>query len=383
MSAEIEKSKKFSNIKGLFLFLLTLGFFTWGLGVGAYKWPPFETISQVKTLIGGVFEKKESSSIRKLNKIAFTDVANEGNFYYQPINDIHDIRKANEAIFMRREEFETAYENIQIQRAEQLSRPINSPPVIRVRFTYQNREYDAFAYGKIPQSPSKQDVASLIIPGSGLNQSYSIVARCKNNYQNGILDALDSIKSDVFTFVKPNEDYLSWHDGHGKKVSGSVIWNWQLNRGGSYSVSYLVMSIAFTKWMKLLYKETILAGLSQGAMAALLNALQSQPRKAIISSGFSLLFNDIDMSGPNQLVGVPGLGELFQKEQFFNKIKNSTTKYLFSWGKSMDPIYGTEYYSKITAEVIGPLPNVSILMHDKGHAFPPTTEIIHFLSDLN
>ena len=72
----------------------------------------------------------------------------------------------------------------------------------------------------------------------------------------------------VYTFIKPNEDFLAWHDGNGKKLSGDFIWNWHLNREGSYSVSYLVQSLAFTKWMKGCFKKTLIAGLSQGGAAA-------------------------------------------------------------------------------------------------------------------
>ena len=59
----------------------------------------------------------------------------------------------------------------------------------------------------------------------------------------------------IYTLIKPNEDILAWHDGQGHKVHGNYIWNWHLNRAGSYSVSYLVQSLAFAKWMKSKHKK--------------------------------------------------------------------------------------------------------------------------------
>ena len=161
---------------------------------------------------------------------------------------------------------------------------------MKVRFSYQSREYESFAYGTLPEACTETVTASLIIPGSGLNQSLGIATGDTANYHNGILNALNDGGA-IYTFIKPNEDFLAWHDGKGNKINGSFIWNWHLNREGSYSVSYLVKSIAFTKWMKGCFGKTIVAGLSQGGLAALVNAIQSHPTMVVVASGHTLLNN--------------------------------------------------------------------------------------------
>ena len=175
---------------------------------------------------------------------------------------------------------------------------------------------------------------------------------------------------DIFTLIKPNEDFRAWHDGKNRKLTGDFIWNWHLNRGGSYSVSYLVESLAFTKWMKECYGETLVAGLSQGGAAALINALQSSPNQAIVSSGLSVITAHAEWSGHNQLIGVPGYSELSEPEHIINKLSNTKSNWFFSWGNREIGIYKIEAKEQRTANVIGQLPNVTISIHEGGHVFP-------------
>jgi hypothetical protein len=51
------------------------------------------------------------------------------------------IRRANYRIFMLRQGFETALEDLQVSEAGQLNRPQGVVPVVRVRFEYQDRQY--------------------------------------------------------------------------------------------------------------------------------------------------------------------------------------------------------------------------------------------------
>ena len=130
--------------------------------------------------------------------------------------------------------------------------------------------------------------------------------------------------------IKANEDYLAWHDGDGGKLTGEFIWNWHLNREGSYSVSYLVQSLALTKWLKGCSEEVILAGLSQGSAAVMLNALQSYPRAAIVASGVSLITSDTEWSGHNQIISVPGYAELYEEDNLLSALERTPTQWFFS-----------------------------------------------------
>jgi len=171
---------------------------------------------------------------------------------------------------------------------------------------------------------------------------------------------------------------LAWHDGNGKKLSGDFIWNWHLNRDGSYSVSYLVNSLAFTKWMQGCFDRTLVAGLSQGGAAAMLNALQSKPDQAIVASGYSVINDQVEWAGHDQLIGAPGYDAIVRPEVLVDRLKQSRTQWFFSWGKQDIGTYRIEAEEQRTAQLIRMLPNVTTAFHDKGHSFP-VTDIKYFL----
>lgn len=174
----------------------------------------------------------------------------------------------------------------------------------------------------------------------------------------------------VFTLIKPNEDFLAWHDGTGKKLSGDFIWNWHLNREGSYSLSYLAYSLAFTKWMQDCFDRTLVAGLSQGGAAAMLNALQSEPSLTSIASGSSVINDLAEWSGHSQLISVLGYGALSSPEYLVDRLKQSPTQLFFSWGKREIGAYRIEAEEQRMAKVIRVRPNATTAVHDEGHILP-------------
>lgn len=135
-------------------------------------------------------------------------------------------------------------------------------------------------------------------------------------------------------------------------------------------MSYLVESLAFTKWLKGRYKQTTIAGLSQGGAAALLTALQSKPNMAIVASGHSLLHDVAVGSGHNQLIGVPGYADIERKDNLVNALRASPTQWFFSWGANEGDTYKIEAMEQVTATAIRHLANVTIAIHDGGHIFP-------------
>jgi hypothetical protein len=227
-------------------------FFIFGMGVGHYHWPPFKPISKFKNFLSNsLFETSvEYRGEVGLLEEAFTDPVIDTDLYYPPINDLEGIRKANERIFMFREGFDSAFEKLEVTGVDQLDRSKGMLPVIRVRYRYQERQFEAFAYGNLPIASDSPKLGSLIIPGSGINQSFYIAQHDLNNYHSGFIDLLNQKGFNTYILIKPNESLLAIHNGHLKKLNGGCIWNWQLNRGGSYSVSYIVASLAIMKWMK-------------------------------------------------------------------------------------------------------------------------------------
>ena len=168
--------------------------FAYGVGVGHYQWPPFWQIQGVRNTLTQLLPEPvvEYRGEAELLVYAFTDPVEEADLYYPSITELAGIRRANDRIFTLRQGFETAYQVLHVLAAEQLSRPQGAVPVVRVRFEYQDREHEAFAYGRLPGVCDGNNSSSLIIPGSGLNQSLGIATGDKANYHHGILDALNA-----------------------------------------------------------------------------------------------------------------------------------------------------------------------------------------------
>jgi hypothetical protein len=284
------------------------------------------------------------------------------------ISRVADVQAANAGIFMLADGFERAYDCIRIDGATRVDAPDGSRQSVRVDFSYRGTAHAAWAYGNLPGTCTGGS-AALVIPGSGDNQGSAIVDRQPGNYHLGVLDALAGVGSS-YVLIKPNEDALAWHNGQGAKLSGNMIWNYHVNRGGSYSVSYLVQAMAFTKWMKSCFSRTVVAGLSQGGAAAMLTALQAAPTAAVVAAGHSLLFDQLEYAGHSQLLSVPGYAALAKRDTLVSALGASPTRWLFAWGRADSDVYKVESATGYTAGAIDPLANVDISIHDGGHVFP-------------
>lgn len=284
------------------------------------------------------------------------------------VREFSDIKMHNASIFTSVEGFDSAYDCLSL-RIPSPHVVEHAPGILEIPFSYHQRDMSAFVYGSAPATCNKTATAALVIPGSGDNQGYAIYTRDPANPHFGAYDGLRGL-DDVFVLIKPNEDALAWHDGGGQKLSGDVIWNWHLNRGGSYGVSYLVQAMSVMRWLRDCYKRTAVVGLSQGGAASMLVSLQSSPDLTIVAAGHSLLLGDVEWSGPNQLVGVPGYGRLATRAGFSSAIASSSSSWLFAWGLADGDVYGTEARTQITASAVASLPNVEVAIHQGGHVFP-------------
>ena len=92
-----------------------------------------------------------------------------------------------------------------------------------------------------------------------------------------------------------------------------------------------------------------MAGLSQGGAAVLLNALQSEPDRAIVASGFSVIKELAQWSGPGSLMGVPGYGPLSTADSLVRRLEDSSTRWLFSWGREERGTYKIDAHEQLTA----------------------------------
>jgi hypothetical protein len=128
------------------------------------------------------------------------------------------------------------------------------------------------------------------------------------------------------------------------------------------------------KYLQAEYEVTVVAGVSQGGIAAFLNALQSRPDAAVIASGFSVLSERVRCSDLDQLL-VPGVWTRLTPDVIRREILESPTRFFFTYGRSESGTYRMEAEEGVTARFLGDLRNVSFATHDGGHVYP--VPIVH------
>lgn len=352
--------------------------FAYGVGVGVYGWPPFSTLKSVQD----VLMESRTRNVRdhylgekELLQFAFTEPLIQGELVHTAITSLDGIHEANRRMMLPVQRFFDAYDHLRVNGATFLVLDQGATRVLKVTYDLAGTEYDAFAYAV--DGAESGDSAGLIIPGSGLNQSSEIYKNAPSNYHLGILEALGpSIQK--FILIKPNEDCLAIHDGK-SKLNQNFFVNWHLSHGASYSAHYIVNSLAITRYLKSQYVRVVVAGLSQGGNAALLNSLQSQPDVAIVSSGFSVLTERIKGSSHDKII-IPGLFGRYSPDQIRTRMQAMPTRFLFTYGKAENATYKIEAYESLTCEYLAELKNVDCRTHEYGHIFP--VEIIRqFLSN--
>lgn len=218
--------------------------------------------------------------------------------------------------------------------------------------------------------------AVFIIPGTGVNESSRIARGDKKDYH-GDIAALCRQVGDTYVLVKPNEDFLAIHDGKAK-LSYVFVTATLLNHGKSYSAKYLCDALAVVKYLQSLYCKVYVVGLSQGGTAALYTALQAKPTGAIVASGFSMTREIVDPAGFNQII-LPGMADIYSPHNIRELIRNSPTRFLFTYGKTEQGSYRVEAEEGTTQKYLAGLANVKFTVHEGGHAFPRAA-VLEFLS---
>jgi hypothetical protein len=307
-----------------------------------------------------------SAGRQDLMRFAFTGPLITGDLLSPPIVTFTGIRAFNDAVFVPSGEFASAYDDIFLREAEILLLDGGTKAVLRVEFDLSGRRMEAYAYA--PAEPA-HDGAVVIIPGSGHNQSTAIYTDDATNYHRGILGAFNA-DYDTYVFIKPNEDILAAHDGR-RKLGHTVVVSYHLNRGGSYSASYIVRSLAITKYLRERYATVAVAGLSQGGAAALLNSLQSEPDLALVFSGYSVLSEEVDWAGLDQIM-IPGVwSDFLEPDVLAARLISMQTETFFSWGTLEQGTYGIEAEEGLTCarlEVSGV--SLECVRFDGGHEVP-------------
>ncbi len=358
------------------MLLISSSSFVYGLVVGHYQIFPFDMLYKIKTSFNERVLSEFTLS-NQLKKIAFTEEAPTSGLIYPAIKDIENLYHFNKRILYPRADFSKSYDEIIIGNPVEID--ADGTPILKLPFELNGVYYNAFAYGKpFEKCNALADSAALIIPGGGNNQSLGIYQNDPNNYHKGILDGLNQVNK-ILVQIKPNRDARAWHNGFGKRVNGEFIYNWQLRMGGSYSVSYITEAIALMKYINKCSKETLVAGFSQGGAAALYVAFQASPSLAIISSGWSILFEKVPWASFGQIMGVPGSEIIATQKGLIDLLNQSSTQFLFTWGRSEKFFYHEEAHNFHTSLFLERAQNAFGVVHDGGHIFP-VNEIRNFVT---
>ena len=341
--------------------------FIYGLAVGQYRLWPRQHIVDAHSYLFEAPPRKAAWFDE-----AFADPVIPGPKIFPAITNEAGVHAANEMMFMRVGEYGSSYEKLVLGEAKLIA--LAKRQVLQVPFEYQDRRFTAWAYAPKGLKCGGDRTSVLMIPGTGYNVSTAMLdANAGSENYEGI-NVLLRHANDAFIFVKPNEDFLAYHNGFGRKLGTNYTVNYHLNLGGSYAASYLVHAAAIIKYLKRCHNRVGVAGYSQGGAASLLLGLLTQPDFAIVASGHSIIHNDIPISGQDQISGLVEYGRLNRKAELQMAISQSPkTRFLFTWGRNDSSSYQQETITQPTITALQALSNVETIIHRDGHILPGPT----------
>jgi len=348
--------------KTLIVIAIVLASYAFG-GITTYlKLPPYRVASKFIKII---LSKVENPDLEVFNSHFVDPIINNSDLINPPINNTNELNRLINKMKIDIDGFEIAFNSIILKGTFQRKN------IISIIYQYKNKIDTTYAYFK-PSKVENSNTAINIIPGSGINQSSSIVNfnNIFENYQSNA-DDIFSEYGDSYVFIKPNEDILAIHNGS-KKINEVSFVNHLLNDGGSYSAYYILQTLVWSKFLKDNYNRLIVTGLSQGGLAALINSIQSKPQASIIASGFSKMM-EMPLRNNHRQIIIPRLNSKFNPISIKNRIKESETKYLFTYGLKEGGDYGLDAKKNITKKFFSDVKNVVVKSHNGGHIYDSFT----------
>jgi hypothetical protein len=335
--------------------------FVYGAIVVQYHVFPYELLVALKRSTGSTaVTSPEYVGSQELLRYAFTDsLIRPEDQISPPVSTIEEVASAVDRLHVDVSRFPNGYRDLQVKSAQ------THGGILAVGFELEE-EHTAYSYVCGDRGTDLRSTAALIIPGSGQNQSTAIAERTLGNYHGDIVGALLP-RCDVYVFIKPNEDILAIHNGEAK-LSYKFIINELINSGSSYSVVYLIQALATMKYLKSVYDQTVVIGLSQGGKASLLVSMQSDPTLAVIASGYTAL--PTWGAGFGQIL-IPGVNETFlDPDVVASRLAAQETRYLFCYGRDEVGAYKIEAEEQYVCRKLSSLENVECVVHEGGHEFP-------------
>jgi hypothetical protein len=159
-------------------------------------------------------------------------------------------------------------------------------------FLYDTIQQPWYAYCN--HSKVDSGTAFLIIPGTGIHNGLHIAEGDTANYQN-LPKPIKEVclpYGDVFTYVKPNEDFRNiWRNTGAsfyKKLNYNYFTPYTDVKGKPWGANMTIECIALVKYLKLKYQKVIVLGLSNAGFPALIAALEGGANGVNCASGLSV-----------------------------------------------------------------------------------------------
>lgn len=360
----MRKARILLPLAGFLLLGLAAGF-VFGLTAGRGVIPGFGTLNSFRVQILEPIQARIGTPVSPDELVVMNAFAQSAipPFLRPPITSLDGINAANEEIFLAVEDFWSIPDALTVLGIETLDIP-GELPVIAVRYELGGRERTAYAYGTLDHL---ERPALLIISGSGPNHARMIATDNRNSYQCCIRGAVADFMA-PYVLLKQNEDLLAIHNGAGKLTETYFV-NWHLNRGGSYSASYIADAAALAVALGQVHDQVAVAGLSQGGSAALIVSTLVPVSAVVVASGYSIYFRDwYEASGHGQII-IPGLYEHLAPERLAEAL---TMPALFTFGRA-DRSFPHDAEEGGTCPVLEAIPTVTCTFHDGAHVYDAET----------
>lgn len=253
-----------------------------------------------------------------------------------------------------------------------------SNKMVTLDYSFLNKSCKAYSYYYPDTLTTDCNYAFLVVPGTGANEAYQIVNGW--GYHNQLCLMLPNLRKygDVFTFIKPNEESraIFWN----KLKLNEYIVTYLISQSKRYGINYLIELIAWVRFLKNKYDKVFLFGLSEGGYSSLLCTMFEEPTAAMISGGYSIGFDTSAQEKSILMTRFDSLLDTFSMAKVKDKIQNSSTHYLFTWGENdpvvtMDPEHDFHY----TENYFNGLSNCSYFYDFNDHTFPPCPNIDTFI----
>lgn len=240
-------------------------------------------------------------------------------------------------------------------------------PIVKLDFEVNGKRSTAYSIKQTSSHAS--DVAFFLIPGSGVNQSTQLQRGVGYQNLNCQIRELLGKYGDTYIHCKPNEDFRAIRR-NGAKL-GDYMYEELILNNKDYALSYLIECIAFVQKLKEQYKQVVVVGLSQGAWATVIVSQITHPDAAVVSAGYSVLYDSYypatlrDISFENLLVE-------FSKDSIREQISKGKTQYFFTYGRNDNGwSYGRlEELDHNTEAFYAGISNASFFFDYDYHAYP-------------